>query len=1127
MKWKFAVLAAIMIAVPAIQRSVAAELSFKHSAIDTSVKDPWAKIIADIDRDGFADVVIGGRSGPLVWYRYPDWKKTVIVKGGYKTVDGEAGDVDGDGDLDIVMGGLFWYENPLPASDPAKSPWTTHKVADHRTHDIELADLDKDGDLDIVSRDQSDFGAKAGNKVYLWCQGKGDKWTHKVLECPHGEGIAVSDIDCDGDHDVVIGGIWFENDGKITDGAWRAHKFGDWHSSASVEVADINGDGRPDVVLSPSELRGNWYHLSWFEAPADPRKPAWKEHVIVKRIECVIHGLATADFNGDGAVDIATSEMHQGEDPDEVAVFINRGRGAGWDKQILSKRGSHCIQMGDIGGDGDMDIMGANWSGPYQPVEVWENESGGWVHLSTMAGDLPSADVGRQAASLILDIDRDGVNDFVIAGWSDETSMVWFRRTADGWKRYLIDNRKSHIEAGGTYWDIDGDGDLDILQGGSWATNEVWWWENPYPSYDPAKPWNRHTIKDFGAKQHHDQIFGDFDGDGKAELVFWNQREQKLFIADIPKTPKNKKSWSFTEIWSWPKAFKYEGFAKADVNLDGKIDLIGGGMWFEHEGQKRFKTHVVDKNYGMSRSAAGDFIEGGRPEIVLNSGDGVGPLNLYSWQGAKWVKRTLIEKIDHGHTLQVGDINGDGHLDIYAAEMYDPGSKEKCRQYVLYGDGKGGFDIEVVSTGIGTHEGRIGDLDGDGDLDILQKDFQHDQRVDIWLNDGTSQASGAWLREGYLYRVPLRVRTGDVERENAVVEVPLDFGRLLRRSGRSAPQKAASVCVLEIDDAGKSLHEMVPVQFDTDVDDDSTPALRGTLTFVLWGRTPANAEKLFHVYFDFGPHLAMTHISEPSVSAAEGIEHEGQESFKITTPGAVYYYHKQGAGFASIEDRDGNDWLSYNPGVGRASNSGSGGKYRGTPNMGHPEGYCHPGSDKSTSRLLSPGPVKATIVSESDDGNWACRWDVFPHYARLTALKVSHPYWFLYEGTPGGKLDEDSDYCVRSDGTRTAASDRWTGDISAEGETAEWLYFGDGKMDRVLYLVHHTDDDEIDSYWPMNHEMTVFGFGRNGLNKYMTQVPDQFTVGFCESAKFPVVSKAVQSACRPLVVMVGSPQVRG
>jgi hypothetical protein len=362
----------------AFSHPVLAEVQFDHVVVDVEgPKDPWAKIIGDIDGDDFPDVVIGGRKGPLVWYKYPSWSKMVIAEGGYRTVDGELGDIDGDGDLDVVMGGLIWYENPRPGGGPAGKLWKAHKVAKHPTHDVELADLDGDGDMDIATRDQSEFGHKAGNRIHLWRQDSGDKWTEKVIDCPHGEGIVLADIDEDGDPDVVIGGVWFENTQDIVGGKWSAHQFGDWHPSATVQVADINGDSRPDVVLSPSELRGQSYKLSWFEAPGDPKKDNWAEHIIVEPIECVIHGLVTADINGDGMVDVVSSEMHQGADPDEVAVFINQAKGTQWTKQVVSTKGSHYIRVGDIGNDGDMDIIGANWSGPYQPIEMWENKSKG------------------------------------------------------------------------------------------------------------------------------------------------------------------------------------------------------------------------------------------------------------------------------------------------------------------------------------------------------------------------------------------------------------------------------------------------------------------------------------------------------------------------------------------------------------------------------------------------------------------------------------------------------------------------------------------------------------------------------------------------------------------------------
>jgi hypothetical protein len=698
--------------------------------------------------------------------------------------------------------------------------------------------------------------------------------------------------------------------------------------------------------------------------------------------------------------------------------------------------------------------------------------------------------------------------------------MVWFRHTRDGWERCLIDNRKSHIEAGGTYWDIDGDGDLDILQGGSWATNEVWWWENPYPNYKPDKPWNRYIIKDYGEKQHHDQIFGDFDGDGGAELVFWNQRAQKLMIADVPDNPKRKQDWSFTEIWSWPRAFKYEGFAKADIDLDGKIDLVGGGMWFKHDGDKKFTANIVDRKYGMSRSAAGDFIKGGRPEIVLNSGDGVGPLNLYEWKDDKWIKHTLIEKVDHGHTLQAGDINSDGNLDIYAAEMYRPGPGDKCRQWVLYGDGKGGFKIQIISIGIGTHEGRIGDLDGDGDLDILQKDFQEHQRVDIWLNNGMYRADGAWLDQECQYRVPVRVNASGYERRDKPVEVDMNFTQLFRRIGKAVRFDSDSIRIAEVDASGQIINRLVPFQFDRDTNFDPRTNAKGRIIFMADGDTDAGSTRVFHVYFSHADSAHSLPSFKQLVRLTDEVEYHGQESFKIETQNATYYYHKQGAGFARIEDKDGNDWLGYRPGGGPA------GQYRGTPNMGHPEGYCHPGNTVSDSKIISEGPIKVSIYSLSNDGKMECIWDIFPTYARLTVLKMRKPYWFLYEGTPGGKLDEGSDYCIRPNmpsGNRTLAKMKWDGDISVPGHSGEWLCFGDGS--RVIYLIHHEDDEAIDSYWPMQGQMTVFGFGRRGLHKFMEIVPAHFTIGLCEYSTFAELSRIVNSAYSPMVIEVGNPEI--
>ena len=373
-----------------------------------------------------------------------------------------------------------------------------------------------------------------------------------------------------------------------------------------------------------------------------------------------------------------------------------------------------------------------------------------WKHLSSLNRDLPSADVGEQVSTLIMDIDKDGTNDFVIAGWG-KPSMVWFKKNESGWDKYLVDAGTEFIEAGGDFLDIDGDGDLDIVQGGDWRTlKEVWWWENPYPDFDPETPWARHWVKnsDEGGKAHHDQIFGDFDGDGKQELVFWNTNVCKLFIAEIPEDPKDSPTWDLHLIHQFPipEHSKYEGLAKGDIDLDGKTDIIGGGYWYKHKEGHSFEVKPIDPAYFGSRSGVGDIIEGGQPEVVLSSGDHTNSLNLYEFDGEKWNKTVLIDKVIHGHTLQVEDIDADGHLDIFCAEMSAWGDtiRDDNKAWILYGDGKGNFVKTVISEGICHHESKIGDLDGDGDMDILGKPFiKNNSPIEIWLNTGKAEKAQA------------------------------------------------------------------------------------------------------------------------------------------------------------------------------------------------------------------------------------------------------------------------------------------------------------------------------------------------------------------------------------------------
>lgn len=350
----------------------------------------------------------------------------------------------------------------------------------------------------------------------------------------------------------------------------------------------------------------------------------------------------------------------------------------------------------------------------------------------------------------------------------------------------------------------------------------------------------------------------------------------------------------------------------------------------------------------------------------------------------------------------------------------------------------------------------------------------------------------------------------------------------------SVPVDGASLRVVEVDTTGRVVDANVPYQYDPDV----VPSL----VILAGGNTPASTTRTFCAYFDPGRISTPGGSASPTVRLEEDHIDEGQQAFLITTRQGTYSYQTSGASLSSLVDRDGHDWLSYHdkPGPGP---TGARGFYRGLPNFHFPDGNFHPGFEVSTSNVLANGPLRVIIRSTSSaGGTWEYETTFFADFARATVTKAASPYWFLYEGTPGGESSRGGVKpfkVMRADGTEFGHRDDWSKVFKDEA----WVSFrspGLGtEYGRSFFLAANDPQRTVDSYHLARDDgstigaddlgaMTVFGFGRSGAK--MTLVPDEtpnrFTFGLFEPRDSVAAAAIIRGAYRDLSIALGAVETR-
>ncbi len=299
---------------PTWKRHAIRELGWNGQYVDN-----FSDLPIDVDGDGFIDVVqFGYFSNNVVWARNPGkgagaWTTTEIFAG-FPTEFAQLVDLDNDGRARELLPEFDRPAAPLAWFELRDGGWIKHVISDHSYgHGIGAGDVNGDHRTDILTP-KGWFEAPADARADPWTFHATDWNQHPIA--PSGRVAAgtaapaappagtqfgfmyVLDVNGDGRNDVLTGmghdyGVcWFEQN---ADGSWAQHVIDNtWSQAHAPLLADVNGDGQPDLIAGKRYLAHNGSDpgerepigLYWYEfrrpAPSAASRggPVWTRHII-------------------------------------------------------------------------------------------------------------------------------------------------------------------------------------------------------------------------------------------------------------------------------------------------------------------------------------------------------------------------------------------------------------------------------------------------------------------------------------------------------------------------------------------------------------------------------------------------------------------------------------------------------------------------------------------------------------------------------------------------------------------------------------------------------------------------------------------------------------------------------
>ncbi len=622
-----------------------------------------APVFVDLDHDQDPDMVIGSANPTVSYYEnriqggnHVLWNITtnlfhfnkLVITGNRASI--AAGDLDGDKDLDLIVGektgNLNYFENKTKTNVPDWELITEDLIfmTGMENSAPTLGDLDQDGDLDLLIGDKQGriaFVENTGNK-------NSPKWqlrdkTYFRIDVGSNAVPRLLDIDKDGDLDLLIGNftgrvILYLNKGTPKEPlfALEATRFASAKAerNAVPSFFDWNQDQLPDLILGDAQGKLQLYLNPGPDAKDTVNWPLDTEPLSTFDVSALSHPIFD-DFDGDGAPDLLI-----GNEEGDFLLYLNKGTETEdqalqvvVDNSIDQKAGSLVVE--NVEGPIELDIT--------EEVTSELEDEGSLEPL-----DLSLSTLGREEQQFI--------------------DPKWVRVATP-----LLSNR--HIRRSSpTFGDLDQDGDFDLIVGTS--TGKLFYFENE----GSDKEWDfKEKSNDFLKIRgviNTAPLLIDLDQDGDLDLLVGTGSGQLLLYVNQGSSEKANfvlDKAAFHRIWLG----KNSRPGVLDLNNDNILDILVGNLWgkliyIQNEADRfaviRRDYQAMDVGIGSTPNLA-DINNDNQLELMV--GSDAGPIHFYRNSGPGYSGQWELlphwggeQNFAKGTSPTAVDLDNDGDLDL-------------------------------------------------------------------------------------------------------------------------------------------------------------------------------------------------------------------------------------------------------------------------------------------------------------------------------------------------------------------------------------------------------------------------------------------------------------------------------